>query len=540
MCPPPDPAARDTASPRQAPARGHLPPPPVVGPSAGPKGREDNSRPAATTPVASSSAASREPTTLTTTVVADPEPTVVATPDRTVVTRRPRASHRPSEPHEMLPTLRLPPVEARALRRQAQAEPTPGAVEDEALALHSGEIELDPLEATPPPTEDVRDRQATVRVASVPVEPEATPSPASVRGAAGRARLHRPPLPLPNVLRNGPKPAHRNPPLPERRDAASTSPVPESIPIIDTASLVLEVAESLAPSTPPAAPTVDAEIAIAESPSATDAIVVAVEAPVQGAVVIAPQRERSPQPRSRWLVIAGVAASVALGVWWFAPAPRLSGEAVAGLGPLGEQLAFVATATPQPEPLVEASARPAAIEPAPAIEPLPVPDAEPVPAIVEPMGPLLADAALVPLAAPGPNAIEAAPAVAPSDATLAIAKPKPTAKPKPKQRRASSPEPKAAAAPPPPAPVAKSTASADPATLLRDAEKAFAEGRYATALRNAQRSLAARNDPRAARIVALSACKLRREDVARNAFARLPLGQRRGVRNTCKDAGIRL
>jgi hypothetical protein len=118
----------------------------------------------------------------------------------------------------------------------------------------------------------------------------------------------------------------------------------------------------------------------------------------------------------------------------------------------------------------------------------------------------------------------------------AAAKPKPKSKSKAQRRKAkpaSTPS-KASGKVAAPAPALDATA------LLREAEKAFAEGRHGTALRNAQRSLAARNDPRAARIVVLSACKLGREDVARANFERLPLGQRRGVRNACKDAGVRV
>lgn len=497
-----------------------------------------------------------------------PDPaSLVATADRTVVTRRPRASHRTSEPHELLPTLRMPPVEARALRRQASGTP-----DADAIAIGSGEIEIDASESSgaraptpdvtpaieiPPVVEAVapvepvaqsRDTQATVRVATVPSEGGTTvgmPPPRPV------ARLHRPPLPMPDVLRNGPKPAPRSErhaePTPEL--VASSAAVPGEIAVIDTASLVLEMAEELSAIGGPASiepePTVEAPADLAvETPAVAlrEHAVVIAAAPVE-------LDEPAPQPRRRgYAAIAiGLAASVAAAIWWLAPAPQPTEQIETAFAPLGDQLAFVAEQTPEPEPIAKA-------EPTPAIEPEPV---VPEPAIAPPVVPavepptLVADAALIPTPTEPAGAEEPEPAieVVEPEAPVAAAAPKPAPKPKhakssaKKSKAKSKPKPaqqptKVAAAPPPPA--AKTVASLDPAALLREAEKAYAEGRYGTALRNAQRSLAGRNDPRAQRIVALSACKLKREGVAKSAFERLPLGQRRSVRNTCKDAGIKL
>jgi hypothetical protein len=80
----------------------------------------------------------------------------------------------------------------------------------------------------------------------------------------------------------------------------------------------------------------------------------------------------------------------------------------------------------------------------------------------------------------------------------------------------------------------------DGAALLREAERAFAAGRHATALMYADRSRAATNDPRASRIAALSACRLRRIAKAEAAWQQLPLGQRTSVRNACREHGVEL
>jgi len=80
----------------------------------------------------------------------------------------------------------------------------------------------------------------------------------------------------------------------------------------------------------------------------------------------------------------------------------------------------------------------------------------------------------------------------------------------------------------------------DGAALLRDAERAFASGRHATALLYADRSRAATNDPRATRIAALAACQLRRVAKAEAAWLALPQGQRTSVRNACLKHGVEL
>jgi len=533
MCPPPDSAARDGAPAGSPTARVRVPPPPEVGP------RPDSV--VAATPA-------KPP------VVTPPDPaTLVATPDRTVVTRRPRASHRPSEPHELMPTLRMPPVEARALRRQVSGSPDADA---DAVALGSGEIEIeieprpnepDAAPTTPPAevatVEDTRDRQATVRVVSIPIEGTTVGMP-----PRPPARLHRPPLPLPDVLRNGPRTAPRSvrAAAPIIEVAAAMPAVPASIPMIDTASLVLEMTESLI-ALPTPEPDADApieddarddarepDVAVLSLhlPVAAPPTAAATETPV---TTIEDEKEAAPRRRGLFAMAIGVAASIAAAMWWLAPPTQGAERVDDAFAPLGDQLAFVAESTLEPEPRAQVVV-PAA---APSLVSLVSSNVAPATELLgAAAGDLIADA-MLPQFGDVPDEVAAEAATEVDNAPVAA--PTPVAKSKPSPHRAKSPsEPKVSAPAPPPPGAKTSTASLDPAALLREAEKAYAEGRYGTALRNAQRSLAGRNDARSTRIVALSACKLKRESVAKSALERLPFGQRRGVRNTCKDAGIKV
>ncbi len=81
-------------------------------------------------------------------------------------------------------------------------------------------------------------------------------------------------------------------------------------------------------------------------------------------------------------------------------------------------------------------------------------------------------------------------------------------------------------------------AASDATALLREAERAFAEGRYATALHFADRSRAKAPDARAARIAALAACRIGQAKKAKAAYLALPAGQRSSVRKQCSDRGI--
>jgi hypothetical protein len=81
-------------------------------------------------------------------------------------------------------------------------------------------------------------------------------------------------------------------------------------------------------------------------------------------------------------------------------------------------------------------------------------------------------------------------------------------------------------------------ASNDATALLREAERAFAEGRFATALHFADRSRAKAPDARAARIAALAACRIGQAAKAKAAYAALPPGQRASVRKACSARNI--
>lgn len=499
-------------------------------------------------------------------VVTAPDPAaLVATPDRTVVTRRPRASHKPSEPHELMPTLRMPPVEARALRRQVSGAPEG---EPDPVSIGSGDIEIDtdePEVETPPLAENADaappaveaparqpalPSQATVRVATIPTEDTSV-------GATPKSptKLHRPPLPLPDVLRNGPRPLPRTDraPRPIAEASSASTAVPDAIPVIDTASLVLEMAESLAAvPVPEPEPAAETETPIVTDSAHAEPDVVVVPLPPSprleptrvpvATIDDAPQAE--PRRRGVLALAIGVAASIAAAVWWLVPPAGDVAQVDTAFAPLGDQLAFVASSTPEPQPVAEVT--PPAPTPALAASS----DAAPAAALLgAKAGDLIADAVMPTTDAvpePEPAAEDAvievddAPVAAPAPAAAPAPKTKATPKSKAKAKSKSKPKPQptkvAAAAPPPP----PKTAPLDPAALLRDAEKAYAEGRYGTALRSAQRSLALRNDARATRIIALSACKLKRESTAKSAFDKLPLGQRRSVKNACKDVGIKL
>ncbi len=527
-----------------------------------------------------------------------PPPAVTPRPatETTVVTRHPRAkSAGPAEPHELLPTLRLPPVDAGAVRAQVQAKAREAAARGEAERRDTAEAR--PAEA--PATEAIvasdaitdadaarasdaaatetsadastqpadaaaaaadvdpsslqREHAPTIRVQSLQaaglVGAEEANAPGSRLAAMPRhPGVKRKPLPLPDVLRQGPKSLPRNaaamPPAAEPIAAH----VPEPVVEIDTASLVVDIASALAPPEPPPAPITfeppqrppeqREPVALAGADAVSLATSLPHARPDTGAVTIAvrPRRSRA------WMAAAaiGVLAVGALGYWGLRshePAPTVA----ASLPAAGETIEAAArdVVAPTPEPAV-------ALPPAP-VEPPPVaPTAPPLVAPVEPPAAAPQQAVPPPQAAePTPSvdaaadadddvpAVEAAPAPAPARA------PKRSTKRAPKTREskpAAAREP-AVAAKAPPTPAA---AAPDRAALLREAEQAFADGRWATALRNAERVLGLGNDARAARIAALSACKLRRADAAQRAFDRLPLGQRRSVRNSCRDAGVKV
>lgn len=561
----------------------------------------------------------------------------------TAVTRRPRRDA--TSPHEQLPTLRLPPVEARALRREVEGVP-----EDEAMLLHSGEIVLEPeddegmMEAVlepppaprsdattrstlptpsglprrsgatevartsgatpdaaqrsapsersepaprsqrqgivgpPPRTGDARERMPTLRVATL-AQQAATEPPAEVPRAAapsstlaGGPRLHARAQPMPAVLRDGPRtvtvPSAEDPtaiesssesvatrrrenvvvpPREEQDEAAIAVPLPASdvatprtatrrwlLPAIAaTALLTFGASWFLVPT---------ARDAIARSWSPSVATWVGVTAAPHAAV------HGSVPPAENTVALAGLHGSTCA---------TPSVDVVPAIAPVDAapiDAALVDAA------LVDAPAIDAAppIDGAPTLEPLPTitPIVDPlaVSPLVEPAPlPVIPDPAAAPPttvaipsptpAIPEPIALEPVAAAAPEPVVAAAApSPKPRARSRSRKSSRGAPAPRVATPPPPPPPSKPTATSAapDPVALLREAEKAFADGRYGTALRNAQRSAALQSDIRATRIVALAACKLGRTDVALSAIERLPVGQRRSVRNTCRDSGVKV
>jgi len=260
--------------------------------------------------------------------------------------------------------------------------------------------------------------------------------------------------------------------------------------------------------------------------------------------IVAPARPA--RPRRRWWLAALVPAAIAvlgLGVWALEPAdvmPQL-GASVPALEPVLQPAV--------PDVLPELRVQPAG-EPSPAaVLPPPVVPPTSVPAnAVALAGPI--DEPVIEVE-PELEETDAPPIV---DAAPPVAAPVGTAKSKAKKKKTQSKARKRSAkpqsiAPAPKAPVAAASpvtvrppgASAGDATaLLREAERAFAEGRYATALHFADRSRAKKADPRAARIAALSACRIGNARKAKAALAGVPAAQRSSVTKTCRDRGIDL
>jgi hypothetical protein len=237
----------------------------------------------------------------------------------------------------------------------------------------------------------------------------------------------------------------------------------------------------------------------------------------------------APRPR-RWVLViaaplAAVAIALGLAAWSMETTP-------ADVTTITASLPDVQVREPVAAPRIETPAVvPAAIVPA-AIVPAPV-----VPAReVEPV-------AVAPTVPPPPPAMEThvdanVPTTAtPSHGGRTRSKTRTharsrTAKPQLATAAASTPEPTVVRRVP--------AAASDATALLREAERAFAEGRYATALHFADRSRAKAPDPRAARIAALAACRIGQAQKAKAAYLALPGGQRASVRKQCLDRGIAL
>lgn len=147
-----------------------------------------------------------------------------------------------------------------------------------------------------------------------------------------------------------------------------------------------------------------------------------------------------------------------------------------------------------------------------------------------------------PALAPAPVVVQPA---LPSPAPVVLAAAQPAARPKttsPRRRRADTEEagdePDLVAASAPPAMSPKIAPNTD--MLMRDALRAFSQSRWATAFHYTERARALGPNVAASRLAAISACHLGRAAKAEAAYRELPLGQRTGVRNTCRNAGVML
>lgn len=201
----------------------------------------------------------------------------------------------------------------------------------------------------------------------------------------------------------------------------------------------------------------------------------------------------------------------------------------------GVVLAFIVAAMlrPVPQPLALAGALAQLGPEVASVQPRPVH----VPPRLVPISPPPPPAVVVPVVPPPSLATPPSP---PPTVVVAVAEPRRPARVRSRSRRDSDENDsyEAVAAPPIAAPIP--TPVNNGAALLRDAERAFASGRHATALMYADRSRAASNDPRATRIAALAACRLGRVAKAEAAWLALPLGQRTSVKNACRENGVLL
>ncbi|MBX7084717.1 MAG: hypothetical protein K1X88_36270, partial [Nannocystaceae bacterium] len=336
-----------------------------------------------------------------------PPPVVAPRPagETTVVTRHPRAkSTGPAEPHELLPTLRLPPVDAGAMRAQVQAKAREAAARREAERTASGDAAVTNLDAdgsrddtaardggdadareatldatspaaaaadvvapqTAPPSETVEDPEAqrrehapTIRVQSLQAAGLVAAAEANAPGSRLAAMPRHPgvkrkPLPLPDVLRQGPKtPSRASSAMPPAAEPAAPH-APEPVVEIDTASLVVDIASALAPPEPPPPPAPitfeppqrppeqrdAAPVLAVSSDSVATALPRAHTVTSAVTIAVAPRRSR------RGLLVAaiGVAAIAAIAAF-----------ALRGREPTPTPM--VAASAPAAEPAIEAAAR---------------------------------------------------------------------------------------------------------------------------------------------------------------------------------------
>jgi hypothetical protein len=542
--------------------------------------------------------------------------------ERTAVTRAPRAA---ADPKELLPTLRMPPIEARSVRRDADdlaarlgigkrrageadeaaaaVTAAPRAHAAEPVAVAQPRATSQPSESAPPsidpapapattasaPRTDARELLPTVPLPTVPAAP-------SARERQLHPQARRVPLPLPSVLRAGPRTmgGSRSPRPTDAAASERSGPpagTPEPMPFIDTATLVAACTEQLlelephhAESSAPSGGDGPLDrVATAGVPDAPSIVGADVEFPPPVVAFVSVEHPSVDTaalhhaPPRRWGWIAAAAAVLALTVagianlGWSSDArehkPAAPSEATLSVAePAGERLvesAVERVGDPLADPPHPMTAAPT--DPIVARAPEPIVPADPDPLVLQPEAPLADPTAIdadivddAPLLGAEPPAVAAPlPVAAATPAATAppagIEKPptpvsaKSAARARKSSSARSSQEAMPASRPPPPSPpkVASSapspaTGKPDATTLLREAESAYAKGNWGAAMRAAQRSQSLRTDGKALRIVAMAACKLQRQDTAQNAFDRLPLGMRKSVRTTCRDAGVKL
>ena len=100
--------------------------------------------------------------------------------------------------------------------------------------------------------------------------------------------------------------------------------------------------------------------------------------------------------------------------------------------------------------------------------------------------------------------------------------------------RKRKPEPEPA---PPPKPAAEPTSAED---LLRDAQRALAQGNARQAYKLARLSYGKARTNAASEVMTVAACKLGDRDRAKNALRQLPLLKRPSVRTRCLKLGVRI
>jgi hypothetical protein len=256
---------------------------------------------------------------------------------------------------------------------------------------------------------------------------------------------------------------------------------------------------------------------------------------VVGNTVRAPAPVAAPRSRRSMWWVAGVAA-LAAALGYIAAlevhvVPRRVAPVLAGMAEVPQRVEVAAAAPATPPRLVPLDAT--LIVPVPIAAPAATPPVATAPVATPPVA--TAPVATPPVATP--------PISTPPVATPPVATSSPTrvSTATPRRRAVASEsadEPDVESAPIPVAASAPLVPNAD--MLMREALRAFSQSRWATAFHYTERARALGPNVAASRLAAISACHLRRIAKAEVAYRELPAGQRAGVRNTCRAAGVEL